>query len=387
MIRSEWFDHCDCVKPLSDVVEFWDSRRRPVKEANRIPGEYAYYGANGQQGTIDGYLFDEPLILLAEDGGHFWDEEPISYIASGKYWVNNHAHVLKPKAGYDLSFINHQLSLYDVSRFVTGTTRGKLTKTAASDIPIYCPSLTEQRRIAGILDKADAIRKQRRQALTLADEFLKSTFLDMFGDPVTNPKGWNTKSLKSMTTKIGSGATPRGGKESYQDEGISLIRSLNIHDADFRYKDLAHINDQQAHDLRNVIVESGDVLLNITGASVCRCAIVPDDILPARVNQHVAIVRPNRKKLSPEFLQFLLISPNYKKFLLKLATNGGATREALTKEQVQGLDIITPTIDMQNRFSEIVQQQREMVSKAQTVADESDNLFHSLVQRAFRGNL
>ena len=100
-------------------------------------------------------------------------------------------------------------------------------------------------------------------------------------------KGWIKSSLREVATKIGSGATPLGSQAAYKSNGISLIRSLNVHDAGFRMKDLAFIDDHQAEQLENVIVEGGDVLLNITGASVARCCIVPDVVLPARVNQHV----------------------------------------------------------------------------------------------------
>jgi type I restriction enzyme S subunit len=109
---------------------------------------------------------------------------------------------------------------------------------------------------------------------------------------------------------------PRGGEESYKDIGISLIRSMNVHDYGFKYRKLAFIDADQANDLSNVEIQSGDVLLNITGASVARCCIVPDDVLPARVNQHVSIIRPITDKLDSRFLHFLLISKPYKDELL-----------------------------------------------------------------------
>ncbi|MBC7313265.1 MAG: restriction endonuclease subunit S, partial [Rhizobium sp.] len=122
---------------LDAVSEFLDHRRRPVKEGERVPGPYPYYGANGQQGTIDQYIFDEPLILVAEDGGHFANpSRGIAYRISGKTWVNNHAHVLRPKAGVDLGYLCRVLENYDVTPFVNGTTRSKLTKAGASEIPI-----------------------------------------------------------------------------------------------------------------------------------------------------------------------------------------------------------------------------------------------------------
>src|SRR6516225_9171720 len=120
------------VKPLGEVVDFLDSRRRPIRESDRVAGPFPYYGANGQQGTIDKYIFDEPLVLLAEDGGFFdQPERGIAYRISGKSWVNNHAHVLRPKMGLDINFLSHVLADYDVTTYISGTTRSKLTKAQA----------------------------------------------------------------------------------------------------------------------------------------------------------------------------------------------------------------------------------------------------------------
>jgi len=108
------------------------------------------------------------------------------------------------------------------------------------------------------------------------------------------PQGWKWQNLSEVSVKIGSGSTPRGGRKAYKSEGISLIRSLNVYDDGFKIKGLAFIDDEQASKLSNVVVEENDVLLNITGASIARCCVVPSDLLPARVNQHVSIIRLKR---------------------------------------------------------------------------------------------
>ena len=149
--------------------------------------------------------------------------------------------------------------------------------------------------------------------------------------------------LRDLTKKIGSGATPRGGKNAYQGGDFSLIRSQNILDFQFSFDGLAKINDQQAKALSNVEVLEGDVLLNITGDSVARCCQVDPVSLPARVNQHVCIIRPDRKKLDARFLKYFLLEPNKKRHLLTLAS-AGATRNALTKGMVEELEI--PAIDL-----------------------------------------
>ena len=129
MITRETVGQAYPVKPLGEVIEFLDHKRRPVKESERSTGPFPYYGANGQQGTIDAYIFDEPLVLLAEDGGFFdQPERGIAYRISGKTWVNNHAHVLRAGRQIDVNFLCRVLENYDVTPFISGTTRSKLTK-------------------------------------------------------------------------------------------------------------------------------------------------------------------------------------------------------------------------------------------------------------------
>jgi type I restriction enzyme, S subunit len=156
-----------------------------------------------------------------------------------------------------------------------------------------------------------------------------------------NQSGWSEKRLGELTTKIGSGATPRGGQEAYKKEGISLIRSQNVNDFSFSYKGLAFIDEQQARKLNNVTVQKEDVLLNITGDSVARVCKPPKDVLPARVNQHVAIIRPDKKKLDSNFLQYYLLNPIFKKHMLLVASNG-ATRNAITKGNIEDFKLCLP---------------------------------------------
>jgi len=166
--------------------------------------------------------------------------------------------------------------------------------------------------------------------------------------------------LKEITTKIGSGATPRGGRNSYKSEGISLVRSLNVYDFKFDSVGLAFIDQDQANSLSNVVVRSRDILLNITGASVARCCMVPDLILPARVNQHVAIVRIDESKADPYYVLCCINSPRYKSQLLAIA-QGGATREALTKEKIENFEIPSPDLRVQNKIAAILSAYEDLI--------------------------
>ena len=163
------------MRRLREVCEFLDSRRVPVNDsdrAKRTAGKkeselFPYYGANGQVGWIDGYLFNEPLILLAEDGGNFGSaDRPIAYDVRGRYWVNNHAHVLRPRDGVDFDFCLQALRIRpDVGDLVSGSTRAKLNQEIAASIPIPLPPLEEQKRIAAMLNEQTASAEQARKAI------------------------------------------------------------------------------------------------------------------------------------------------------------------------------------------------------------------------------
>ena len=248
-------------------------------------------------------------------------------------------------------------------------------------IEIEVPSLEEQDMVVAILDKLQKLIDMRKDELASLDNLIKARFVEMFGNPVTNEKGWKQKQLSEITTKLGSGSTPKGGKEAYQEEGITLIRSMNVHNGLFQYKELAHISKEQAAKLDNVTIEENDVLLNITGASVARSCVVPSKILPARVNQHVCIIRCNQC-IAPEFLNKLLIDDNYQRLLWSIA-GAGATREAITKQQVESLHIIMPPIEMQNQFVDFVKQVDKSKVAVQKALDETQMLFDSLMQKYF----
>ncbi len=269
-----------------------------------------------------------------------------------------------------------------------GGSSGSMTNITQADIrsaPILLPPLPEPRRIASILDQADALRAKRREALAQLDRLAQSVFVEMFGDPVTNPRGWETRRLGELTSKLGSGSTPTGGDSAYKDVGISLIRSLNVHDGLFLCKNLAHIDEQQAAKLRNVVVEEDDILLNITGASVARVCRAPADVLPARVNQHVMIVRPTRE-LNPLFLESLLLNPSMKAKLLKVG-GAGATREAITKADAEDLQIIVPPKSLQQEFSTRKESLHSLQRNGESGLADLNALFASLQHRAFRGEL
>ena len=246
-----------------------------------------------------------------------------------------------------------------------GATFKEISKKIVENIEIKLPEIERQRKIVDKLKKVDKIIQRKKNQSRLLDVVVQARFVEMFGDPVQNTKGWSIDTCKNLTSKIGSGATPKGGRESYCTEGIAFVRSMNVYNNRFEYGDLAFINDEQANKLSNVMVQHKDVLLNITGASVARCCIVPDELIPARVNQHVAIVRC-KEKILPEFLCSMFTEDNYQKLLWRIATSGGATREAITKQHIENLVLIVPPMKLQEdyvRFSERVNKSKFVIHK------------------------
>ena len=268
-----------------------------------------------------------------------------------------------------------------VNNIGRGVAQNNINLTTLKKFEIPLIDINKQLKIVKALEKSEELIALKKKEIDDLDLLIKARFVEMFGNPVINDKEWKQESLGRLATKIGSGATPKGGKETYREDGIALIRSMNVHNGQFEYKDLAHISYEQASQLDNVTIEENDILLNITGASVARCCIAPADILPARVNQHVCIVRC-KGSIMPNFLSFLLIDDNYQDLLWSIA-GGGATREAITKQQIENLQIILPPIELQQQFADFAKQVDKSKLAVQQSLEKTQQLFDSLMQEYF----
>lgn len=256
------------------------------------------------------------------------------------------------------------------------------------ELNIPVPPLEEQKRIVKILDEKfaqlESLKANAQTNLQNAKDLFQSQLAKAFSNTT-----WEKKRLGDLCSKIGSGATPKGGRDSYKSEGIHLVRSMNVYDSKFVYDELACIDDKQAYELRNVELQENDVLFNITGASVCRCCVLPSEVLPARVNQHVSILRPKQEQLNPTFLCSAMLG--YKEILYKIACVGGSTRQAITKSQLEDFEIPLPPLPEQKRIvkefdtlSEKVRQLQEIYTKQIANCDE---LKQAYLQKAFEGEL
>ena len=215
------------------------------------------------------------------------------------------------------------------------------------ELPV--PDIEKQRKIVKayktITDRIALKQKINDNLVSTLQIIYKKMFLESQNTYITKP-------LADLCSKIGSGATPKGGKAAYFDKGISLIRSMNVFDYFFSYPELAHISQIQANALANVEIQQADVLFNITGVSVTRCCVVPDDVLPARVNQHVMIIRPYKGKNTSYYIMCTLCTSENKAKLLGIGQSG-STREAINKQELERFEIPVPSDEELERFGEI----------------------------------
>ena len=430
--------------PFEELPEGWawarlesalfnrDAERVPVSVADRekLDKLYDYYGASGVIDKVDSYLFDKPLLLVGEDGANLLTRsKPIAFMARGKYWVNNHAHVLDGISEGYLEYIALYINSINLAPYVTGTAQPKMNQAKMGLILIPLPPLAEQRRIVervgelmplveeygGLEDAREAldaalpgrlrksvlqlavqgglvpqdpadepaavllerIRGRRRQLVAKgemkapkggesiifagSDGRRYEKRVDARGResepaciedeiPFEIPEGWEWARLGSVFTKMGSGSTPAGGRKVYQDKGPMLIRSQNVHNEGLRLDDVAHF----AYSLftkRGSHVLPNDMLLNITGASIGRCAIVPDAFGDADVNQHVLIMRPVLP-IASEYLHAAIISPLVQSAIM--VGQVGATKEGLSASKAAELLVPFPPLVEQHRIVDVV---------------------------------
>ena len=165
-------------RKLGDVVKLMDDRRKPINDAERQSmktGElYPYYGATGQVDSINSYLTDDTLLCIAEDCGNYKGGEESSYIITGKAWVNNHAHLVKPNEDCDITFLHYYLTISDLSPYVTGTTRQKLTQKSLVSIPVVTPPVEEQKAFVSIVLQADKSKFELKQAIEKIDKVMRA---------------------------------------------------------------------------------------------------------------------------------------------------------------------------------------------------------------------
>ena len=359
---------------VEDCCEILDSMRVPITASDREEGEYPYYGANGIQDHVADYIFDDELVLLAEDGGNFGSKErPIAYRVSGKCWVNNHAHVLKPKAGLDVDYLCYSLMFYKVDGMVNGATRQKLTQAAMRKMKIPSRSMNEQLHIVDELNRILKIKEQRQQELTLLDDLIKARFVELFGEQKINPFGFEKTTIGDSCT-LKSGTSLPADKEN---EGGD-IPYVKVGDMNFpgneRYITTSSrfVSEDTAG---KGLFDVGSIIFPKRGGAIGTNK-KRMTVLPICADLNVMGVTSNGSLL-PEYLlaYFDMIDMG--------ALSDGSSVPQINNKNIAPLDILLPPIELQNQFADFVHQVDKSKVVVQKALDETQLLFDSLMQEYF----
>lgn len=368
---------------LGDICEILDNKRVPVTAADRQPGPYPYYGANGIQDYVADYIFDDELVLLAEDGGNFGSKDkPIAYRVSGKCWVNNHAHVLKPKQGLDVDYLCYSLMFYDVSGLVNGATRQKLTQADMRKMEIPVPSLEEQHRIAARLDKVSNLISKRRAQLDKLDLLVKARFVEMFGDLVLNPMKWPEQPLENMADIVSGITKGRKTKETELIE-VPYMAVSNVKDGYIDWTTVKTILATKA-EIEQYRLLPYDVLMTEGGDpdKLGRGAIIQQPLENCIHQNHIFRVRLDENILLPSYFAEFLQHQKAKQYFLRCAkqTTGIAS---INMRQLKGLLTLVPPIEIQVHFNDFLAKARQPKLTIQQSLDKLEILKKALMQQYF----
>ena len=347
---------------VEECCEILDSQRVPIKGSERSAGEYPYYGANGIQDYVDDYIFDDELVLLAEDGGNFGSKtRPIAYRVSGKCWVNNHAHVLKPKSMIDVDYLCYSLMFYDTNGLVNGATRQKLTQATMRKMKIPKITLEEQLKIVEKLKKVQGVITKKRKQLEGLDILIKARFVEMFGDPVSNPFNYDKVRLSQIADiKIG----PFGSllhKEDYIENGHPLVNPSHIVDSKISVDNKLTISNEKYEELGAYKLQIGDVVMGRRG-EMGRCAVVLEDGLLCGTGS--IFIRPTQN-VTADFIQKIISFPSFKKTIEDMAV--GQTMPNLNVPIVSNFEIIHPPVEVQKSYYDFVTQVDKLKVEVQSI--------------------
>ena len=313
-----------------------DSKRIPVNSQERAErkGIYPYYGANGIQGYIDGFIFEGEHLLLAEDGGYFdeWDSRPISYLVDGKFWVNNHAHILKAKSGSLTRFVHYSLVHKNILKHINGGTRAKLNQSDMRDIKFLLPPLPEQKKIASILTSVDeVIEKTESQIAKLQD--LKTGMMqelltkgightEFKDSPVGRiPVGWEALRLREVTIQIRDGNYGADYPKSSEmlPSGVPFLTSTVVgNEQNIIFEKLKFISKEKHTQLAKAHIKTNDVLFTNRGANVGNVALVPPALDDANIGPQLTFLRVDETVITPIYLYIALQANSFKEQLRQL---------------------------------------------------------------------
>ena len=371
------------MKLLEDCCEILDSKRIPITASERKAGPYPYYGANGVQDYVSDYLFDDELVLLAEDGGNFGSKtRPIAYRVSGKCWVNNHAHVLKPKEDINVDFLCYSLMFYNTDGLVNGATRQKLTQAMMRKMLIPQMPIEQQNTIVEVLNKVIYVRNLRKKELDDFDNLIKARFVEMFGDMFLNSNSWVEQPLEALADVVSGITKGRKTKEKNLIE-VPYMAVSNVKDG---YIDWTTVKTIEAtkQEIEQYRLLPDDVLMTEGGDpdKLGRGAILKEPLENCIHQNHIFRVRLNESLILPIFFAEYLKHQKAKRYF------GGCAKQttgiaSINMRQLKALPVLIPPIELQEQVVIFVKDISKSKSAVQKSLDETQVLFDSLMQKYF----
>jgi type I restriction enzyme, S subunit len=374
-------------KTLNQIAINLDSKRIPITKADRISGEYPYYGASGVVDYVDSYIFEGDVLLISEDGANLLARTtPIAFAASGKFWVNNHAHILQFSDLTTQRFVELYINSIALDEYITGAAQPKLNQAALNSIPVPFPCPEEQRRIVTLLDEAFAdiatAKANAEKNLQNARELFSTQLQIVFGEP---SKDW----IKSTIDEHIRFIDYRGKTPNKTSQGLRLITAKNVK-MGFIQKTPEEFVAPDSYDswMTRGIPNKGDVLFT-TEAPLANVAQLDTDEKVVFA-QRIIIMQPNRQKLDPTFLKFLLLSPPIQQRIKDQGT--GATVQGIKASLLKKIEISFPAaLHLQTNIVVQLESLSEEVDRLESIYRQKltalDDLKKSLLHQAFSGLL
>ncbi len=364
--------------PLQDISTLKRGYDLPVGQ--RQPGAVPIYAANGVNGSHNEVKITAPGVITGRSGTigkvHYTDDD---------YWPLNTALYVTNFHDNHPKWVYYMLQSFKLERFVEGAGVPTLNRNLVHGELIPLPPLPEQIRIAAILDKADAIRRKRQQAIELADEFLRSVFLDMFGDPVTNPKGFDLKPITDFASIITGNAFKSNEYIEDGQDAVRLCRGVNTSTGYFSWKDTAFWSKHSLKDLDGYLLKCGDIILAMDRpwiSSGIKAAMWGGSERDTYLVQRVARLR-TKKDIYRDFILAVIKSNAFEKHCCPTET----TVPHISPVELKNFMVPYPGENTLQKFHKLTSKVRSSVKFLEQATDYSDHFFKALSQRAFAGEL
>ena len=384
--------------PLENAVNIFDKQRIPLNEAHRqqIQGEYPYCGANGVVDYVNDYLFDGEHILLAEDGGYWGSFEESAYLMNGKFWVNNHAHVLQAMQGLsDNYFLMCQLNYLDIKPFISGTTRGKLNQGMMKRVPLALPSLPEQRAIANILQTIQEAKFTRQHEIALERE-RKAALMDYLfshgtkGEPRKQteigkiPERWEVVKLDNLCELIQYGTSKRCNVDR---SGVPVLRIPNIVGGKVDISELKFAEFNQS-EFQSLSLEVGDLLFVRTNGKkeyAGRCAVYQNEIQESLFASYLIRVRVKSDTVLPEFVQLYTMTSKGRSYLSGRASIAADGKFNINTQTIKSVLLPFPVPPEQREITETCCALDTKTAALEREVELIDELFHAMLDELMTG--